>query len=196
MRFGGALAGTDVALMTATAATSAGDADLSVTQAGSTTNIAATPAHSVVVDYSAGATALTVPTGTGTDFTFDLDGARGDLTEASGHLTIDAFGFFQLDGQFTFTSGLPERPLRRWTSRATSSLPVPLSPRTRTAESVGATRSVTCTINPDTVCPGNKSLLAGASTQVLLYSVFDPPYKLRFQSECLSKKLPGLAVTS
>ena len=44
--------------------------------------------------------------------------------------------------QFTLISGLPARLLRRCTSRATSSLPVPLSPRMRTAASVGATRSI------------------------------------------------------
>ena len=49
---------------------------------------------------------LTVPTGSDPDdtFSFDMDGARGALTEARGELLIDAFGFFQLDGEFVFTS--------------------------------------------------------------------------------------------
>ena len=42
--------------------------------------------------------------------------------------------------QFTRMKGRSARRLRRWTSRATSSLPVPLSPRIITVESVGATR--------------------------------------------------------
>ncbi len=32
--------------------------------------------------------------------TLDMDGAKGDLLQASGHLTVDLFGFFQLDGDF------------------------------------------------------------------------------------------------
>ena len=43
--------------------------------------------------------------------------------------------------QFSATKGMPERPLRRWISRATSSFPVPLSPLMSTETSVGATRS-------------------------------------------------------
>jgi hypothetical protein len=104
VRFGGASAGTDVALMTATATTTAGSADLTVVQQGSTENIAGQAAHAVVVDYGTGATALTVATGPSSSFTFDMDGARGDIVEASGNLVIDAFGFFQLDGYFAFTS--------------------------------------------------------------------------------------------
>jgi len=105
VRFAGALAGTDVALMTASVSAEAGSAELEVVQQGSTTDIAATPARDVVVDYSDGKTALTVPTGTGSDFTFDLDGADGALTRGSGHLVIDAVGFFRLDGNFALDSG-------------------------------------------------------------------------------------------
>ena len=42
--------------------------------------------------------------------------------------------------QFTFTSTLSRRPLSAWMARATSSLPVPVSPAMRTVESVPATR--------------------------------------------------------
>ncbi len=41
--------------------------------------------------------------------------------------------------QLTFTSGLSRRPLAACSARATSSLPVPVSPRMRTVVSVGAT---------------------------------------------------------
>jgi len=41
------------------------------------------------------------------------------------------------------TNGRWARAERSWMARATSSLPVPLSPSTSTAESVGATRSTT-----------------------------------------------------
>ena len=44
--------------------------------------------------------------------------------------------------QFTLTKGLSERPESWWTLRATSSLPVPLSPRTSTVMSVSATCSM------------------------------------------------------
>ncbi len=41
--------------------------------------------------------------------------------------------------QFTFTSGRSRRGLRSWIARATSSLPVPVSPSTSTVLSVAAT---------------------------------------------------------
>ena len=44
--------------------------------------------------------------------------------------------------QLTFTNGLSWRLERRWSVRATSSLPVPLSPRIRTVMSVSATCSI------------------------------------------------------
>ena len=45
--------------------------------------------------------------------------------------------------QLTLTNGRSRRALRSWIARATSSLPVPVSPRMHTRDSVGATRS-TC----------------------------------------------------
>ncbi len=44
--------------------------------------------------------------------------------------------------QFTTTNGCGARWLPRWISRATSSLPVPVSPRTSTVESTAATRPI------------------------------------------------------
>ncbi len=41
--------------------------------------------------------------------------------------------------QFTLMNGLPARALPWWTAKATSSLPTPLSPRTSTVASLGAT---------------------------------------------------------
>ena len=46
--------------------------------------------------------------------------------------------------QLMATNGLAERALCRCSARATSSLPVPLSPRTRTEVSCGATRAISC----------------------------------------------------
>ena len=43
--------------------------------------------------------------------------------------------------QFSATKGLEARPLWSWMARATSSLPVPVSPRIRTGTSVAATRA-------------------------------------------------------
>jgi hypothetical protein len=43
--------------------------------------------------------------------------------------------------QWIGTNGRSARGERSWMARATSSLPVPLSPRSRTEDSVGATRS-------------------------------------------------------
>ena len=43
--------------------------------------------------------------------------------------------------QFSLTNVRSRRPLRLWMARAISSLPVPVSPRIRTVEVVGATVS-------------------------------------------------------
>jgi hypothetical protein len=45
--------------------------------------------------------------------------------------------------QLSFTNVRSRRPLRSWMARASSSFPVPVSPRRSTVESVGATIS-TC----------------------------------------------------
>jgi hypothetical protein len=100
VRFGGSLAGVDVAALVATATADAGTADLQVVQTGSTVHRNAVAQHDVVIDYSAGHTALTVATGSTTSFTFDMDGARGALLEASGTLKIDVFGFLQVEADF------------------------------------------------------------------------------------------------
>ena len=52
-----------------------------------------------LVDYRAGATALSVATGPASELALSLDGRRGQLLEVSGHLDIDLFGFVQLEGE-------------------------------------------------------------------------------------------------
>ncbi len=46
--------------------------------------------------------------------------------------------------QFTATKGRPARGLSSWSARATTSLPVPLSPRSSTVARLGATWAITC----------------------------------------------------
>jgi len=60
-----------------------------------------------VVDYSlkAGSTTerktdLTILTGPASDMALTIDGGRGQFVEASGHLTLDVFGFVQVNGEF------------------------------------------------------------------------------------------------
>src|SRR5690606_22797099 len=61
-----------------------------------------------VVDYSAGATDLTVATGPTTDIAFTMDGSKGTLLQASGDLVVDVFGFVQLDGSFAIEKSTGE----------------------------------------------------------------------------------------
>ncbi|WP_043459425.1 hypothetical protein, partial [Azohydromonas australica] len=57
-----------------------------------------------VVDYGAGATALRVVTGVNSSLVLSLDGSKGELLQASGHLKLDVFGFVQVEGNFAITS--------------------------------------------------------------------------------------------
>lgn len=59
-------------------------------------------ANDAVVDYSDGATSLSVPTGASSSQALDMDGAQGELLRASGELSIDLFGFFTTQGTFSF----------------------------------------------------------------------------------------------
>ncbi|MDP1573114.1 MAG: hypothetical protein Q8M04_02640, partial [Pseudomonadota bacterium] len=56
-----------------------------------------------VVDYSTGKTDLTVVTGPASDFTFSLDGGKGELIQAAGHLELNVFNFFMVEGDLAFT---------------------------------------------------------------------------------------------
>ena len=54
----------------------------------------------LVVDF--GARNLDVAVSASDTFALNMDGLRGSLTEVSGNLTIDAFGFFRVEGGFAF----------------------------------------------------------------------------------------------
>ena len=69
---------------------SATDIAVNVNQAGK--------AGDAVVNYASGATALAVNTGAGSTLALSLDGAKGELVQATGHLKIDLFGFIQIEG--------------------------------------------------------------------------------------------------
>ena len=99
LQFGGNLAGLDVAAVTVVAQATPLGATLQATQVGHTEQVAAQQASTLVVDYSAHA--VSVPSGpAGATFALSLDGAKGELTHASGALTLDAFGFVQAQGTF------------------------------------------------------------------------------------------------
>ncbi|MEI8268205.1 MAG: hypothetical protein WCI59_20950, partial [Betaproteobacteria bacterium] len=59
-------------------------------------------ADGTVVDYADGATALTVLTGPASELELSIDGGRGQLLRAEGHVALDVFGFVQLEGDFAF----------------------------------------------------------------------------------------------
>jgi hypothetical protein len=98
IRFGGSLLGVNVANLVATNVPRSFSPALSVTQAGSTTVIEAKPQRSLVVDYATGKTALTVSTGSGSSFRLSMDGAKGELLQASGFLDINVYGFVAVQG--------------------------------------------------------------------------------------------------
>ena len=47
-------------------------------------------------------------TGAPNSLTLDMDGARGKLLQASGHLDLDVFGFFQAEGNFALEKSTGE----------------------------------------------------------------------------------------
>ena len=70
----------------------AGSLSVNVNQAGD--------AADKVVDYSEGKTELRVATGPASSLRLDMDGAKGELIQARGHLDLDVFGFLQASGDF------------------------------------------------------------------------------------------------
>jgi hypothetical protein len=74
--------------------------EISATDLAVTINKAAASDGSVI-DYAQ--QNLAIAAGNGNTVTLDMDGTRGDLLEASGHLTVDAFGFFRVAGDFAVT---------------------------------------------------------------------------------------------
>jgi hypothetical protein len=53
-----------------------------------------------VVDYADGATSMAVATSRSTSLSLAMDGADGDHLRVSAHLTVDLFGFVQVEGDF------------------------------------------------------------------------------------------------
>src|SRR5262249_53871187 len=82
--------------------------------------------------------------------------------------------------QFSLTKGRPQRVLIVWIARAISSLPVPVSPKTRTVESVGATRSTSASTDSRAgllpiICSNLRALSASAFGATLLKQSTDDP---------------------
>lgn len=100
LSFEGVLAGQTLSPLVATVSAQVGSVALDTLQTGSTQIQDAIPAQTVVVDYAAGKTDLSVLTGPVSQLKLDMDGSRGALLEASGHMSLDVFGFVQLDGNF------------------------------------------------------------------------------------------------
>jgi len=98
VRFGGSLLGVNVADLQAVNVAKTFSTGIQTQQAGSTTEIAAKPQRTLVVDYAAGKTDLTVTTGPGSSLKLSMDGAKGNLLQASGNLELDVFGFFGVKG--------------------------------------------------------------------------------------------------
>ncbi|MEK7996586.1 MAG: hypothetical protein AAB403_22520, partial [Planctomycetota bacterium] len=63
-------------------------------------NRSAATAVNTIIDYTD--KRLVVATGPTSSLTLDVDGKKGDLTRASGHVILDVFGFVAVDGVFGF----------------------------------------------------------------------------------------------
>ncbi|MCX7258156.1 MAG: hypothetical protein NTZ64_15960, partial [Polaromonas sp.] len=59
-----------------------------------------------VVDYASGATALSIATGPSSSLDLSMLGADGPSLKASAHLTLDMFGFFQVNGDFALSKSV------------------------------------------------------------------------------------------
>ena len=100
LKFGGSLSGQDVALVQVNAQAADLSVSLEKVQEGSTETQEAQPEQTLVVDYSEGKTELRVATGPASSLRLDMDGAKGELIQARGHLDLDVFGFLQASGDF------------------------------------------------------------------------------------------------
>jgi hypothetical protein len=79
-----------------------------ITVSGQSLAFALNQAESVgdaVVDYGTGRTVLAVSTGVSSSLALSMDGARGELLQASGQVSLDLFGFFRAAGSFAFERG-------------------------------------------------------------------------------------------
>ena len=100
--FGGTLAGVDVADVVVDLTVNSVDPQLTVVTAGSTVTTLGVPEHDVVADFSN--QSLFVVTGAD-PFELNLDGAAGELTEASGHVSLNVAEFVTVEGDFAFRKG-------------------------------------------------------------------------------------------
>ena len=108
IRFGGSLNGVDVASATIHLSASTPTVTLSTLAVGETTTTEAVPQRTLVVDYSEGATQLTVANQTADGFTLTLDGAEGEVTEVRGNLELDVFGFALVSGDLAIKSSVQQ----------------------------------------------------------------------------------------
>ena len=97
--FGGSLAGQDVGNLDVTVTATTVAPELTQAQTGETVTSAGDPEKLLVVDYAA--QPLVVPTG-GTPIMLTMNGADGELTEASGHLVITVTQFLTIEGDLAF----------------------------------------------------------------------------------------------
>ncbi len=102
LSFGGTLAGVDVADVVVDLTVNSVDTQLTVVTAGNTVTTPGVPEHDVVADFSN--QSLFVITGAD-PFELNLDGAAGELTEASGHVSLNIAEFVTVEGDFAFRKG-------------------------------------------------------------------------------------------
>jgi len=99
--FGGGLAGVDVAQLTGSAAATVEPAGLAQTAVGFSRAAVPATTTTTVVDYAR--QSLAVPTGPSTSYTLTMDGALGEVTRASGTLTVTAGAVIEVTGGWAFT---------------------------------------------------------------------------------------------
>ena len=103
LSFGGTLAGQTVAKLVVTTQVAAAHTELTVLQAGKSVTTPAVPARTLVVDYAAGKTALTVDTSSddATAITLNLEGSKGTFTRAqAGRATVALSDYIYISGGF------------------------------------------------------------------------------------------------
>ncbi|MFA7061427.1 MAG: hypothetical protein WC156_11495, partial [Pedobacter sp.] len=101
LSFGGALAGINVADISMTVTPVAASVELTTKQTGSTTTIPAVAAGTIVIDYTDANVNVLAGTA-GKTITLDLDGSKGEMIRAYGHLNLSLFGFVTVEGGFGF----------------------------------------------------------------------------------------------
>ncbi|MEN9776203.1 MAG: hypothetical protein RL322_3273, partial [Pseudomonadota bacterium] len=197
VRFGGSLLGVDVAPITVTEVLPQHEATLTVLETGSTTDIQAIPQKTLVLDFGlidaeqpqlGRKTVLEALTGpaAGDQIVFTMDGQRGELLEARGQVSIDAFGFFQVAGEFA---------LEKSTDQVTVFGPAVDDPDT---QEVDESRSV---VNVDKLTVGASGLQAfvgtnGGTADEIGFKIGDAPGigndSAAFAVAVLSQQVTGL----